>query len=168
MPEIERTAWRRLLWLSFYLVLSVLAGTTGVVIQPVSVHYDLAKFFAGMAATLFAILGVWIAVLDPRQLLKSSIPDEAVTDEQRLVSKLLGPWLSAIATFAVAVFCVALLALLQSGLDGGFSVALSKLGLGVNILLMLLIMDALVGTLVPIAYLRHNSRLKMMRKMNRS
>jgi hypothetical protein len=53
------------------------------------------------AMSLFAILGVWIAVLDPTRMLDKK-PSEAKTERERLAEDLLKPWLGATVVFGLA------------------------------------------------------------------
>jgi len=55
-------------------------------------------FSAAMA--LFAILGVWIAVLDPTRMLDKK-PGEDMTKREQLAQDLLHPWIGAIVVFGL-------------------------------------------------------------------
>lgn len=166
MPATESLQRRRWIWLGGYLGFGLLIGCLDFFDQPLSMHFDIAKFLATMAATLFGILGIWIAVLDPKGLLNASV-QEPETPEQRLMLKLLGPWLNATVTFVLALFFVTLLGFMQPSTGGESSIWMLRLATSVNLFLLLLILDGVIGTLVPIVYLRREMKLRVLRKANR-
>lgn len=111
MSDSDALRRRRGYWIGGYLAAGCVFGLSGVVLQPMTVHFELAKFFASMSATLFGILGIWIAVLDPKTLL--SFPQQdSKADNRELLQKLLGPWLNVTAVFMVPLVLTAIFAFL--------------------------------------------------------
>jgi hypothetical protein len=120
----------------------------------------MAQFLATTAATLFAILGVWIAVLDPRSLLDSPEVEEP-TASRALASELLRPWLYATSVFAIAVVHAFILGAAGSLWDH-FCIVRQISG-GFLTLLLLLLLDTLLGTLLPVAHLQRRERERRLR-----
>ena len=83
----------------------LIVGICGYFLFPdvtLNIQVDLAKILATTATTLFAILNVWIAVLDPQALLECS--DTIATSPSRnLAASLLQPLLYATSIFATTV-----------------------------------------------------------------
>lgn len=125
----------------------------------------MAKFLASNAVTLFAVLGVWIAVLNPKGLLNAGNSNPPASDQQ-IIIKLLQPWLYATATFALSLLAAFVLGMLQ-GLDCSAKWLQQAFG-AVNLLMLLLILYSLVGTLMPIAHLQTEIKRQQLRKENRS
>lgn len=150
--------------LGVYLLCAMGFGISDLAAQPLAQHYDVAKFLAGIAATLFAILGVWIAVLDPKNFINGERNRQTRSD-QHLIIKLLQPWLYATVTFALAVITAFSLGILQSlkynhnWLQQGFG--------AVNLLMLLLIMDSLIATLLPIVHIQLAIRRRQLIHDNR-
>lgn len=145
------------------LVFAVLAGLVGYFWFPqvdLVRQLAMAQFLATTAATLFAILGVWIAVLDPKTLLDSPAVGET-TASRSLASDLLSPWLYATSVFAIAV--------LQAFILGGVGTLLDGLGIvrqisgGLLTFLLLLLLNTLLGTLLPVAHLQGRERERRLR-----
>lgn len=164
--QANRQEWRRVAVLGVYLLCAMGFGISDLAAQPMAQHYDVAKFLASIAATLFAILGVWIAVLDPKGLLSAGNGAQNPTAEHQLIIKLLQPWLSATATFALSVLTAFGLGLLQ-GLDCADKWLQHSFG-AMNLLMLLLILDSLVGTLLPIAQVRATVKKQQAIAANRS
>lgn len=150
--QANRQPWRRVAVLGVYLLCAMGFGISDLAAQPLAQHYDVAKFLAGIAATLFAILGVWIAVLGPKGLLNAGNGTQNPTADHQLIIKLLQPWLYATVTFALSVLTAFCLGILQ-GLECSAKWLQQAAG-AVNVLMFLLIVDSLVGTLLPIAHIR--------------
>jgi len=114
-------------------------------------QYDLAKFLASMAATIFAILGVWIAVLDPKGLLGAKDSDQS-SIVQDLTLKLLHPWLYAIGVFATTLVITFTLGIFADDLackqasQSIFGVLLT--------LCFIMLLDSILSTLIPVVTIR--------------
>lgn len=146
--------------------MSILVALSGIFSQPQSVYFEIAKFLSAMAATLFAILGIWIAVLNPKGLLKSDL-NSIGPPEHRLSMKLLSPLLSATATFAISVCFAVIVGLSMPENNEYGAIPMRVFSTGMSIFLFLLILDGLFGTLIPIAKLRREMSLLQLRKENR-
>ena len=109
-------------------------------------------FSAAMA--LFAILGVWIAVLDPSKALDDK-PEYKPSERERLAKDLLYPWLFATVLFGAAFVLSSVLCLLPPETENPMLLVTTG---GIISILSLLILYAFIGTMLPIARLRYFSR----------
>lgn len=116
---------------------------------------------AGVA--LFAILGVWIAVLDPSKMLDKP-PKHEPTQREQLAQDLLSPWIAATIVFALAFVLNFAVNAFAPGIDSRFIKAV--FGFSITFLF-LLILYILAGTMLPIVRLRYRLREKKIRKQYR-
>lgn len=131
---------------------------------PLERQFALASFLATVGATLFAILGVWLAVLDPKTLAASqgNGPGAAQLD---LARQLLQPWVYATSVFALAVLLAFVLGAAPPAWDGTPPIRQTTGGL--LTLLLCLILDTLLGTLLPVAHLQRQDRVRQLREASR-
>ena len=113
--------------------------------------------------TLFAILGVWISILDPSQVLDRK-PSENKSNREQLGLDLFYPWLVSTFVFAssfVIIFILSFLPLYtcNSYIKGAFSFIIC--------FLFLLNLYALLGTLVPIARIQRKIKISDFRQKYR-
>jgi hypothetical protein len=109
---------------------------------------------AGVA--LFAILGVWIAVLDPSKMLDKP-PGHEPGEREQLARDLLSPWIAATVVFALAFVLNFVLNAIASGMNHPYTKAISGFFLT---FLFFLILYVLAGTMLPVARLRYRLREK--------
>lgn len=166
MPNSDPICRRRWFWICAYLALALVVGISGIIQQPLNVHFELARFFTGMAATLFGILGIWVAVLDPKALLSRSITHDK-TDEQALFQKLLSSWLNATTTFMLSLFLAAMLGFNLPQQHQTLPHWQMQLAAGANLFLLLMLLDSILFTLLPVANLRKKIKKNAMQQENR-
>lgn len=127
---------------------------------PLIQQQGLAQFLATTAATLFAILGVWIAVLDPKTLLDSPVT-ASPPDSRSLSVQLFRPWLYATSVFAIAVIHAFVLGAGASLWDGNR--AIQQVSGALLVFSLLLLLNTLLGTLLPVAHLQRKERERRIR-----
>lgn len=162
----NRPRHRRPFVLATYLVFAVACALALDDSQPVGSRLEMTKFLASMAATLFAILGIWIAVLDPKEILTRSVAKE-LAPHQQLAMCLMVPWITATVTFAAAVALSWLFGTLTPSINEQPSARLLFAMAAANAILTLLILDILLGTLMPIAKIRQELKIQQRRKQSR-
>jgi hypothetical protein len=139
---------RRVLTLSIIAILAIVIGN--VLLPPVALErqFNLATNLSTMSAALFTILGVWIAVLDPKMLLSGQCNES----HQKLMLQLLTSWLQSTFVLAATIITATVLALAPESWYTNAQVAriFGSLLSG----LALLLLYTLTGTLIPIARLR--------------
>jgi hypothetical protein len=117
---------------------------------------------AGVA--LFAILGVWIAVLDPSKMLDKP-PEQEPSQREQLARDLLSPWIAATIVFALAFVLNFTVNAFAPGMD-------SRCVRGVSgffiTFMFFLILYVLAGTMLPVVRLRYRLREKDKRHLYRS
>jgi protein-S-isoprenylcysteine O-methyltransferase Ste14 len=114
--------------------------------------------------TLFAILGVWIAVLDPSRML-DKLPDQETSEREKLAQDLLFPWIAATLIFALSFVLVFVIHLFPVELNSPW--ILRIFGFFITFLFFC-ILYILTGTMLPVARLRYRQREKNLRKQYRA
>lgn len=127
-------------------------------------QFEVAIFLAGMAASVFGILGIWIAVLEPKEMLDGDL-DKPDAQSEQLVIALMSPWLYATAVFALSIVMVVVIAALAAYASGCPFVQRVS-GSGLTILLFLLLYS-LVSTLIPVARILKDVKNRTVRKQLR-
>ena len=127
-------------------------------------QYGLATFLAGMAASVFGILGIWIAVLEPKEMLDGDL-NQSDAPSQQLVMALMAPWLYATGVLALSIVTVFVIAILAEYANG--CVFVQRLSGGGLVLLLLVLLDSLVSTLIPVARIRKEISERLLRKQYR-
>lgn len=144
-------------------LLAILACVAGYLLFPtvsLAQQQGLAQFLATTAATLFAILGVWIAVLDPKTLLDSPVTPSP-PDSRSLSVQLFRPWLYATSVFAIAVIHAFVLGAGASLWDGNRSI--QRVSGALLVFSLFLLINTLLGTLLPVAHLQRKERERQIR-----
>ena len=138
---------RRVLTLSLIAILAIIVG--GVMLPPVALErqFNLATYLSTMSAALFTILGVCIAVLDPKMLLSGQCDEP----HQKLALQLLSPWLQATFVLAATIMTATVLALAP---EAWTHALVARIFGSLLCGLALLLLYTLTGTLIPIARLR--------------
>jgi hypothetical protein len=156
---------RRIFVLLAFGLLSLLSGIF--LFQDVSldIQFKLASFLATMAATIFAIFGVWIAVLQPKEFLDAPI-NKQKTPSQELVLELLLPWIYATVMFVLLLITTFTIGLLSVYLEG-CSVIQGFFG-GILVFCLLALLNSILSTLIPVARIRKDVREKELRAKYRS
>ena len=101
----------------------------------------------------------------PKGLLNAGNGAQNPAADHQLIIKLLQPWLYAAATFALSVLTAFSLGVLQ-GLECS-SKWLQQAAGALNLMMLLLILDSLVGTLLPIAHIRFGIQKRKFIQSNR-
>ena len=162
----HRPIHRRPFVLATYTAVAVAYAVTVNDSQPFESRLEIMKFLASMAATLFAILGIWIAVLDPKEILLRTVSKELAPNQQ-LAMCLMVPWITATVTFAAAVLLTWLFSTLTPVTNEQPSTFLLFAMATTNATLTLLILDGLLGTLMPIVGIRQALKRQELRKQSR-
>lgn len=153
---------RRLLTLGLIAILAIIIG--GLLLPPVALErqFNLATYLSTMSAALFTILGVWIAVLDPKMLLSGQCDEP----HQKLALQLLPPWLQATLILAGTILTTTTLALAPE--TWNTNVLIERIFGSLLCGLALLLLYTLMGTLIPIARLRSAAFRQALRRSYRS
>jgi len=124
-------------------------------------QFELATFLAGMAASVFGILGIWIAVLEPKDMLDGDL-DKSEAPSEQLVLALMGPWLYATAVLGISIVVVVVIGTLLAYASGcPFVQGISGAAV---ILLLFLLLYSLTSTLIPVARILKEVRDRQIRK----
>jgi hypothetical protein len=118
-----------------------------------------AQNLLGTSTALFAILGVWIAVLDPTQALDQR-PGEQPSERERLAQDLLRPWIAATGVFGLSIILNFGLEIFP--LDVTNKLFLTASGFFVS-LLFLSTLYVLIGTILPVIRLHYKYKEKRKR-----
>ncbi len=117
---------------------------------------------AGVA--LFAILGVWIAVLDPSRMLDKP-PDHEPGQREQLAQDLLSPWIAATIVFALAFVLNFAVNAFAPGMDS--RCARGVFGFFITFMFFL-VLYVLAGTMLPVVRMRYRLREKGLREKYRN
>lgn len=163
---IKKPIHRRPIIFTIYVVTAIVCALTFDVSQSFESRLETTRFLASMAATLFAILGIWIAVLEPKDILMR-IHTTELAPHQQLAMNLMIPWITATMTLAFAVALSWLFGTLTPKINEQPSTVLQFVAATANATLMLLILDGLLGTLMPIAKIRQEVKIQHLRLKSR-
>lgn len=153
-------------------ILAILSVVTGLFLFDeigFEVQVPYAMHIPGVTWNMFAILGVWIAVLDPRRLLSGEHTQVATTHDPllSLLEDLIGPWVQVTAVFAWLIVHVLLLTTLKTAIaEPGNATINARSGVFL-VLSTFLILDALIGTLLPVAFIGRSFRQSKKRLQSR-